>query len=205
MSKTLVWAAGLQAKLISNMIKNIDDRSLVFFDDYLKEPLFECEYFISDFNRLLSMKSEFDEFIVAIGNHHGQKRNQISLDLENNWKLKPLSLINARSYMCHTSCYEPPILIMPGAIVHSFASIGRDCILNTGCIIEHEVTLRQGVHIMPGAVLTGRVYVHEYATIGANATILPGLTIGQGAYVGAGSVVTKDVLPGTIVKGNPAC
>ena len=46
--------------------------------------------------------------------------------------------------------------------------------------------------------------VCKKASIGANATILSGITIGEGALVGAGSVVTKDVLPWTIVAGNPA-
>jgi acetyltransferase-like isoleucine patch superfamily enzyme len=40
--------------------------------------------------------------------------------------------------------------------------------------------------------------------IGFNATILKGVTIGKGAIIGASSVVTKDVLPYTIVAGNPA-
>lgn len=42
------------------------------------------------------------------------------------------------------------------------------------------------------------------AWIGAKCIILKGVTIGEGAIVGAGSVVTKDVLPYTIVAGNPA-
>lgn len=46
--------------------------------------------------------------------------------------------------------------------------------------------------------------VQRGASIGSNATILCGVTIGEGAIVGAGSVVTRDVLPWTIVAGNPA-
>ena len=46
--------------------------------------------------------------------------------------------------------------------------------------------------------------VQRGASIGSNATILCGVTIGEGAIVGAGSVVTHDVLPWTIVAGNPA-
>ncbi len=40
--------------------------------------------------------------------------------------------------------------------------------------------------------------------IGHGAIVLPGVTIGNGAIVAAGAVVTKDVLPYSIVGGNPA-
>lgn len=40
--------------------------------------------------------------------------------------------------------------------------------------------------------------------IGANVIILPGVTIGDGAVLAAGAIVTKDVLPYSIVGGNPA-
>ena len=48
------------------------------------------------------------------------------------------------------------------------------------------------------------IILKDYSWIGTNATVLPGITIGEGAVVGAGSVVTKDILPWTIVAGNPA-
>ncbi len=40
--------------------------------------------------------------------------------------------------------------------------------------------------------------------LGYNATIMPGVKIGDGAIVATNSLVTKDVLPYTIVGGNPA-
>ncbi|CAI8939065.1 MULTISPECIES: Vat family streptogramin A O-acetyltransferase [Bacillus] len=40
--------------------------------------------------------------------------------------------------------------------------------------------------------------------IGMDATIMPGVKIGDGAIIAAKSVVTKDILPYTIVGGNPA-
>jgi acetyltransferase-like isoleucine patch superfamily enzyme len=46
--------------------------------------------------------------------------------------------------------------------------------------------------------------VKRGASIGTSCTILCGVTIGESAIVGAGSVVTRDVLPNTVVAGNPA-
>lgn len=48
------------------------------------------------------------------------------------------------------------------------------------------------------------IIIKDDVWIGFNSIILKGVTIGEGAIVGAGSVVTKDVLPYTIVAGNPA-
>jgi acetyltransferase-like isoleucine patch superfamily enzyme len=46
--------------------------------------------------------------------------------------------------------------------------------------------------------------VERGAAIGSGAVILAGVRIGARALVGAGAVVTRDVLPGTTVAGNPA-
>lgn len=51
---------------------------------------------------------------------------------------------------------------------------------------------------------TGCIEVMDNVLIGLGATIMPGVKIGPNAVVAAGAVVTKDVLPGTVVAGNPA-
>lgn len=53
-------------------------------------------------------------------------------------------------------------------------------------------------------VRSDKIIIKAKAWIGFGVTILKGVTIGEGAVVAAKSVVTKDVLPYTIVGGNPA-
>lgn len=50
----------------------------------------------------------------------------------------------------------------------------------------------------------GSIEIFDNCFIGANSDILYNVKIGPNSIVAAGSVVTKDVLPGTIVGGNPA-
>lgn len=50
----------------------------------------------------------------------------------------------------------------------------------------------------------GCIEVMDNVFIGANVTICPNVKIGPNAIIGAGSVIVKDVLPGTVVGGNPA-
>ncbi len=48
------------------------------------------------------------------------------------------------------------------------------------------------------------ITIEDDVWIGSRVIILPGVTVGKGSVIGAGSVVTKDVLPYSIMGGNPA-
>lgn len=48
------------------------------------------------------------------------------------------------------------------------------------------------------------VVIGDGVWVGSNCTILKGVTIGDGAIIARGAVVTKDVVPFTLVAGNPA-
>lgn len=99
--------------------------------------------------------------------------------------------------------------------------IGENCVINEKCRIDTRGCIRIGsnVSISAGVVILtadhdasdpefgGRqksVLIEDYVFIGTGAMILPGLKIGKGAVIGARSVVTKDVMPFTVVAGNPA-
>ncbi len=105
-------------------------------------------------------------------------------------------------------------------------SIGDRVAINEFCWFEGsgEIEIGNGVWIAPGVSIAsfdhvhtarvhdlmaqdkiyGKVVIENNVWIGTNCCILKGVKIGEGAVVGAGSVVTKDVLPYTVVAGNPA-
>ena len=80
--------------------------------------------------------------------------------------------------------------------------------IGDGCLIGHNVTiatLNHDFNPQKRANITSKpVKLGKNVWIGSDSTILPGVIVGDGAIVGAGSVVTKNVLPNTIVAGNPA-
>lgn len=67
-------------------------------------------------------------------------------------------------------------------------------------ILTHDLSRKN----TEGIEISGPVVIRKGAFVGMNATVLPGIEIGQYAVVAAGAVVTRDVLPFTIVGGNPA-
>lgn len=119
-------------------------------------------------------------------------------------KLNECHLIHPSAILGFNVKVETSTLIAAGVIINPLGKIGSACILNTGCILDHEATVENYVHIGPGATLAGNVSVGEGTFIGANSTIIQGVTIGKNCIIGAGSVVLKNVEDNTIMVGNPA-
>ncbi|WP_373500729.1 acyltransferase [Desulfococcus sp.] len=106
------------------------------------------------------------------------------------------------------------------------AVIGNNCKISSHTFICEGVTIEDNVFVGHNVSFVNDLYpratapdgglqtdadweviptrVRQGASIGSGATILAGIEIGENAIVGAGAVVTKNVLPNTIVAGNPA-
>lgn len=122
------------------------------------------------------------------------------------------------------------VVALSGAAIGDDCNICAHCFIENDVVIGDRVTIKNGVQLWdgcrigndvfigPNATFTNDRYpksrnrgfqalpiiVEENAVIGASAVLLPGIRIGAGAIVAAGAVVTKDVLSGTLVMGNPA-
>jgi len=107
------------------------------------------------------------------------------------------------------------VQIGEGAILSPFVTltsnirIGKHFQANLYSYVEHDCVIGDYVTFAPGVKCNGNVVIEDHAYIGTGAIIKQGepgrpLIIGQGAVVGMGAVVTKSVVPGTTVMGNPA-
>ena len=83
----------------------------------------------------------------------------------------------------------------------NYIEIGKNC-----CISDNVSIQDSDNHMLNNNFekMSNPIIIKNHVWIGKNSIILKGVTIGEGAVVGAGSVVTKDVLPFTLVAGNPA-
>ena len=120
--------------------------------------------------------------------------------------------------------------IHAGVRIGQFVSVGEHVYIGEGTIIGDRTRIGQGAHITdhmiigegifigPHVVFSNDKYpkvnnphfirtspeVEDDVSIGIGAVILPGVRLCHGCIVGAGAVVTRNVLPFTVVYGNPA-
>lgn len=109
---------------------------------------------------------------------------------------------------------------------HQGIEIGDYCRIGPNCHLDGEGGLKINDGTILGSNITILTSTHRYdqtnylpydeyddmrpviigrgCWIGWGAMIAPGVEIGDGAVVAMGAVVVKDVLPGSVVGGNPA-
>jgi len=161
---------------------------------------FKLEYLGFDGDTDFSGWRENYKFILGIGDN--KIRNGIALRVLA-YKKDLLNVIHPDALISDHVELGIGNFISKRAAVNPLASIGNFCILNTGCIVEHECKIGNAVHIAPGAVLAGNVEVGDLSFIGANSVIKQGVKVGSNVIIGAGSVILKDVSDNKKIVGNP--
>ena len=147
------------------------------------------------------MASEFDEFIIAIGDNHIRMKKTGHF-IENGLKLA--TLIHPSAAVSAFAKISPGTVIFANAVVNAFAVIGRSCIINSGAVVEHDCVIGDGAHVSPKAALGGSVIVGQKSWLCLGSSVANNLRIGAETVIGAGAVVLHDVPDGVLAAGVPA-
>lgn len=116
------------------------------------------------------------------------------------------------------------VVVIGGRGSWTNVTIGTDCYINQGCVLDATAPITVGNHVAfgHGVLITtsshligapGRrsgllkpepVRIGDGAWLASRVVVLPGVDVGDGAVVCAGAVVTRSVPPNTMVGGVPA-
>lgn len=129
------------------------------------------------------------------------------LDMKNiNSRIEPGAFIRDRVSI-GTDC-----VIMMGAVINIGSEIGDNTMIDMNAVLGARATIGKNVHVGAGAVIAGVLeppsatpcIIEDNVLIGANAVVLEGVRVSKGAVVAAGSIVTVDVPENAVVGGAPA-
>lgn len=208
MSSLLILGAGGHAKVVAETaLASGVASSLAFLDD---------RFLVMDSSTsvlgwpvigplVLSLQSstanQFDAAVVAIG--HAATRLHWIHQLQAFGYNLPV-LMHPTAWVSPSAQLGPSSAVFANVVVQAQAFAGTGVILNTGCSVDHEVHLAEGVHICPGARLAGEVKVGARSWIGIGASVIQQVCVGSDVNVGAGAAVLRDVPNKVTVVGVPA-
>ena len=99
------------------------------------------------------------------------------------------TIISKHSYVSKYAFVDEGSIVMNGVFINAGARIGKNCIINTKAIIEHDVKIGKNCHISTGAVINGDVLIKDSSFIGSNATVVESIEIERNSFIKAGSLV----------------
>ena len=205
MKNYFIWGATGQSMVLYEALsyKNwnligIYDRNSTVKNPFPFIQLFHDESRFMD--HLYSFSNLF--FVVAIGGAGGKDRIELHERLCDRG-FQPILATHPTANIATDAELGEGSQVLINSTVCSRVKTGRQVIINSGAIVDHESKLADGVHIGPGAVLTGLVIVGANTFIGSGSVVLPRIKIGSNSIIGAGSVVTKDIADGVVAYGNP--
>ena len=101
-------------------------------------------------------------------------------------------IVSPHAYVSRHAVIGAGSIVMHGAIVNAGAVIGRNCILNSLALVEHDAVIGDHCHISTGAAVNGGVRIGEGTFVGSHSSVREGLTIGDYCVIGMGERVLTD-------------
>lgn len=136
----------------------------------------------------LGTKLSADDYdlVMAIGYRHLERRLALFNQLTQDGFAFP-ALQHPTAYVSRKASIGAGAIIMAGANVDAFATVGPACVLWPQSTVSHDCLIETNTFISPAATLCGFVVVGHSSFIGANSVIVDGSTLPASSFVKAGS------------------
>lgn len=133
-----------------------------------------------------------DQYDVFVGIGNNAVRARIQTELEYLGATIPI-LVHPDAKIGERVEIGSGSIVMAGAVINCCTKIGRGCIVNTSCSIDHDSELHHYVHVSPGVHIAGNVKVGNRTWLGIGSVVSNNVSIVGSCIIGAGAVVVKDI------------
>jgi sugar O-acyltransferase (sialic acid O-acetyltransferase NeuD family) len=101
-------------------------------------------------------------------------------------------IVSPRAYVSPHAVIGAGTIVMHGATVNAGAAVGRNCILNSHSLIEHDSVIGDHCHVATAATINSGVRIGDATFIGSNSTVRQLVQIGERCLIGMGQRVLAD-------------
>ena len=162
MSDLVLWGASGHGKVVLDVARTMGGfRTISFIDDACEEPGRKfCDCPVSGARQYLDSLggAVHSRYLVSIGQNVIRAR---CFGRAIEYGLLPATLIRIAEGS----------VVMPRVVINASAQVGRNCIINTAAVVEHDCRIGDHVHLSPGVLLGGNVAVAGSADGPASGTV----------------------------------
>lgn len=194
-TKIVIFGCGGHSRSVTDvLLSSSPGASLVFVDDHARdgEQIYGFdvyrEYVLGD-----------ERVFLAIGDNEARKKK-----LEDVGEKNLISIISGTAHRGHRSTVESGCFVGNFCHIGPETIIGKNTILNTASVIEHEVTVGSHCHIGPNASISGRCVIGDLVFVGVGATVKDHISICANVMIGAGATVIHNITESGTYVGTPA-
>lgn len=160
----IILGAGGFGKVVEDIATDLNKyKEITFLDDNNKSS--DVIGKLDDFHKFINKDTEF---FVAFGNNENRIK-WINILKTNHCCLATLISLNA--YVSKKASIGIGSIVLPKCVVNTNAVIGEGCILNIGSLIDHDVEIKNGVHICLGAIVKANNIVPPFLKLEAGQII----------------------------------
>lgn len=124
-----------------------------------------------------------------------EPRMHLFAELEKRACLVP-AIVSPRAYVSPHARVGHGTVVLHGAVINAGATVGRNCIVNSMALVEHDVVVGDHCHIATGARINSGVRVGDGSFIGSGASVRQGISIGRKCIIGMGQALRCDLADG---------
>lgn len=114
------------------------------------------------------------------------------------------SYVSSRAFVWHNAVIGENCMIFENNVIQHKVSVGNGVILWSGNHVGHQTVIEDFVYISSHVVISGFCRIGAYSFLGVNATFNDHIELGKDNIVGSGALVVKPSEAGKLLVGSPA-
>jgi sugar O-acyltransferase (sialic acid O-acetyltransferase NeuD family) len=152
MGDLVLWGASGHGKVVLDTARAMGGfETISFIDDACEESadeLCDCQLFGASRHLQLLKGKGCPQYLVSIGKNN-IRAACFQRALEHG--LLPATLVHPSAVISESARLEDGTVVMAKVVINAGAHIGKDCIVNTAAVVEHDCRIGDHVHLSPGA------------------------------------------------------